>query len=55
MVVSFLRKTCGTFEKKTGRTFENRVVSTKIVKFLYLRYVYIYIYNTAVLIKICRF
>ena len=36
MVVYFLMKTCGTFEKKTGRTFENRVVSTKIVKFNYL-------------------
>ena len=36
MVVSFLRKTCETFEKKTGRKFENRVVSTKIVKFIYL-------------------
>ena len=32
MVVSSLRKISGTFEKKTGRTFKNRVVSTKIVK-----------------------
>ena len=36
MVVSFVRKTCGSFEKKTGRTFENRVVFTQIVKFIYL-------------------
>ena len=32
----FVRKTSGTLEKKTGRTFENRVVFTKIVKFIYL-------------------
>ena len=31
MVVFFVWKTSGTFEKKTGRTFENRVVFTKIV------------------------
>ena len=36
MVVSFVRKTCETFEKKTGRTFENMVVFTKIVKFIHL-------------------
>ena len=28
------RKTSGTFEKKTGRTFENMVVFTKIAQFL---------------------
>ena len=31
MVVYFVRKTCGTFENKTVRTFVNRVVFTKIV------------------------
>ena len=36
MVVSLMRKTCGTFEKKTGRTFENRVVFTKNIKFIHL-------------------
>ena len=35
-VVSFVRKTTGIFEKKTGRTFENRFVFTKIIKFIYL-------------------
>ena len=35
MVVSFVRKSCGIFEKKTGGMFVNRVVFTKIVKFIY--------------------
>ena len=36
MVASFERKTSGTMEKISSRTFENRVVLTKIVKFINL-------------------
>ena len=54
MVVSFERKTSGTFVKKTGRSFENMVVLTKIVNYFTLcsRNIYacIYIY----IIYVCK-
>ena len=36
MVVPIERKSSGTIEKKTARTYQNQAVSTKIVKFIYI-------------------